>query len=76
MSAWSIGRDSGRKRNNMGKQLTGDSKLLQHDADDNVAERGVAKSWGMIRFVLWVWGLFCLICVILAVAGIAAILPG
>jgi len=52
------------------------TKLLQRDADDNAAERGVASTWAVIRFVLWVFGLFCLIAIILAVAGIAAILPG
>lgn len=52
------------------------SKLFRVDADDNVAERGFASTWAVIRFCLWVFGAFCLIAIILAVAGIAAILPG
>lgn len=60
----------------MTKRLEGDSKLLQQDADDNMAERSVAKTWAIIRFGLWVFGLFCLIAIALAAIGIAHIIPG
>lgn len=52
------------------------SKLFRVDADDNVAERGFASAWAVIRFGLWVFGLVCLILIALAVIGIAHVIPG
>jgi hypothetical protein len=52
------------------------SKLFRVDADDNAAERGFASTWAVIRFCLWVFGAFCLLGIILAVIGIAHIIPG
>lgn len=56
--------------------MTHKDKLFRVDEDDNLAERSFAQTWAVIRFCLWVFGLFCLIGIVLAAIGIAHIIPG
>jgi len=52
------------------------SKLSRVDYDDNAAERWFAQTWGVVRFCLWVFGLLCIIAIVLAAIGIAHLIPG
>lgn len=41
---------------------------------DDYAKSGALKVWHFFRFILWTWGLFCLLAVIAAVAGVVHVI--